>query len=99
MAMNLRADSTFVEDNGWHGAKLRYDDFIRRHSALKVVFLELGVGYNTPVIIKYPFWNMTARNPKSTYICLNCGEAAVPDEIRKRAVCIDSDIGAVLSML
>ena len=71
MTMNLRADNTFVEDEGWHKAAGRYDDFIHRHKGMKVLFLELGVGYNTPGIIKYPFWQMTVENPKATYICIN----------------------------
>ena len=96
MAMNLRADNTFVEDEGWHRAAERYSDFLRRHAAGKVLYLELGVGYNTPGIIKYPFWHRTAQNPEATYACLNYGEAVCPEEIRKRAICIDADIAAVI---
>lgn len=96
MSMNLRADHTFVEDNGWHRAAIRYQDFIRRHKEARVVYLELGVGGNTPGIIKYPFWQMTAENPNASYICINYGEAACPKEIAGRAVCIDGDIGEVL---
>lgn len=99
MAMNLRCDNTFVEDEGWCVAAGRYDDFLRRHKNLKVLFLELGVGMNTPVIIKYPFWQMTAQNPKATYVCLNLGEALCPDEIASRAVLIDADIKKVLEEL
>lgn len=82
MSMNLRADDTFVEDEGWHAAAERYDNFIRTRASHKIVFLELGVGYNTPVIIKYPFWRMTQNNPDATYICINYGEAAAPSEIK-----------------
>lgn len=96
MSMNLRADHTFVEDNGWHRAAIRYQDFIRRHKEARVVYLELGVGGNTPGIIKYPFWQMTAENPNASYICINYGEAACPKEIAERSVCIDGDIGEVL---
>lgn len=96
MTMNLRCDETFVQDEGWYRAKNRYDDFVRRHEGMKIVYLELGVGGNTPVIIKYPFWRMTAKNPKSTYICINYGEAYVPDEIRKQAICIDEDIRKII---
>lgn len=96
MSMNLRADHTFVEDNGWHTAAIRYQDFIRRHKEARVVYLELGVGGNTPGIIKYPFWQMTAENPNASYICINYGEAAYPKEIAERSVCIDGDIGEVL---
>ncbi|MCD8157163.1 MAG: Sir2 silent information regulator family NAD-dependent deacetylase, partial [Clostridiales bacterium] len=96
MNMNLRCDDTFVEDEGWHRAAERYSDFIRRHENLHILFLELGVGSNTPVIIKYPFWQMTARNPKAVYACINQGESMCPNEIKKQAVCIDGDIGNVL---
>ena len=99
MSMNLRADSTFVEDEGWHQAAARYQDFTRRHDRLHVLFLELGVGMNTPGIIKYPFWKMVYQNPKATYACVNLSEAYCPAEIRKRSICIDEDIGKVLKKL
>lgn len=99
MSMNLRADDTFVEDEGWHAVAERYSEFLRRHQNMKILFLELGVGYNTPVIIKYPFWRMTAQNPKAEYACVNFGEAAAPKEIAERSVCIDGDIGEVLEKL
>lgn len=99
MAMNLRSDNTFVEDEGWHRAAGRYDDFLRRHDGLKVLFLELGVGANTPAIIKYPFWKMTYANPNAAYACINFGEAFAPPEIRGRSICINADIGDVLAWL
>ena len=99
MTMNLRADSTFVEDDGWHKAASRYDDFIRRHQGMKVLFLELGVGYNTPGIIKYPFWQMTAKNPKAVYACINRQEAVCPKEIQRQSICIEGDIGEILQNL
>ena len=99
MSMNLRADDTFVEDKGWHKAAERYNDFLRHHDGLHILFLELGVGMNTPVIIKYPFWKMTYSNPKAVYACLNFGEAYAPDEIRDRSICINGDIREVLNEL
>ena len=99
MSMNLRTDSTFVEDEGWMAAAGRYQDFIRCHKGRKVLYLELGVGGNTPGIIKYPFWQMTAENPKAVYICINNGEAVCPGEIAGQAVCINGDIGEVLELL
>ena len=99
MSMNLRADSTFVEDEGWHQAAARYQDFIRRHEGMRVLYLELGVGMNTPGIIKYPFWKMVYQNPKATYACVNLSEAYCPAEIRKRSICIDEDIDEVLKKL
>ena len=99
LTMNLRSDATFVEDEGWHRAAERYENFLRARNNMKILFLELGVGYNTPGIIKYPFWQMTARNPKSMYACLNYDEAFAPDEIRKQSVCISGDIGEILFQL
>ena len=96
---NLRADDTFVEDEGWHNASSNYADFIRRHENLHILFLELGVGANTPVIIKYPFWQMTYDNKKAVYACLNYGEAFCPEKINERSICIDGDIGEILSQI
>lgn len=99
MTTNLRSDDKFVEDDGWHIASGRYSDFIRRHDDLQVVYLEIGVGGNTPVIIKYPFWKYTAQNENATYVCINKGEAVAPHEIMKRSLCLDEDIGRVLDDL
>lgn len=96
MTMNLRSDMTFVQDEGWYAASNRYDDFIRRHEGLHILFLELGVGANTPVIIKYPFWQMTAKNPKAVYVCVNFGEAFCPREIEKQSICLNMDIGKAI---
>lgn len=96
MTMNLRADDKFVQDEGWYRAAERYEEFLRRHENLHILFLELGVGYNTPAIIKYPFWKMTAKNPKAVYACLNFGEAFCPDQIKSQAICINTDIKALV---
>lgn len=99
MTMNLRADDTFIEDEGWHIAAGRYSDFLRRHQNMKVLFLELAVGYNTPTIVKYSFWRMAHDWKDATYACLNYGEAYAPDEIRKKSICINGDIGEILSQV
>ena len=99
VTMNLRADDSFVEDEGWHRASAAYSDFLRRHEGLHVLYLELGVGANTPVIVKYPFWQMTMANEKAVYVCLNYGEAFCPGEIEDRSVCIDGDIGEVINQI
>ncbi len=99
MAMNLRADDKFVQDEGWYRARKRYEEFLRRHENLHILFLELGVGYNTPAIIKYPFWQMTAKNPKAVYICINSGEAFCPELLKCQAVCINKNINEVLEKL
>ena len=96
MAMNLRCDDSFVQDEGWYTAAERYEEFIRRHKNLHILFLELGVGFNTPGIIKYPFMQMTAENPKAIYACINMNGAYAPGEISDRAICIDCDIGNVI---
>ena len=99
MTMNLRADDSFVQDEGWYRAAERYQDFLRRHAHGRILYLELGVGYNTPGIIKYPFWQETYRNPEAFYVCLNLGDAAAPGEITERSLCIDGDIGEILEEL
>ena len=99
MNMNLRSDAAFVEDAGWHRAARRYEAFIGRMDGGRVLFWELGVGANTPVIIKYPFWRMTHQNPEAVYACVNYGEAYAPREIAGRSICIDGDIGETLKQL
>lgn len=96
MTMNLRSDDAFVEDEGWHRAAERYADFLRTRKDQKILFLELGVGYNTPVIIKYPFWQMTAKNPNATYACINREQAFAPEEIANRTIAVNDDIGKIL---
>ena len=99
LTMNLRSDNKFVEDEGWHRAAKRYENFLRTHAGQKILFLELGVGYNTPVIIKYPFWQMTTKNPNATYVCINQGQAVCPQEIQRQAICINIDLGNALQEL
>lgn len=96
MAMNLRADHTFVQDEGWYTAAGRYDDFVRRHKNTPVLYLELGVGMNTPGIIKYNFWRQVYQNPKANYICINKGQSYAPREIANRSICLDMDAAQVL---
>ena len=97
LTMNLRSDDKFVEDEGWHLAAERYENFLRTRANEKILFLELGVGYNTPVIIKYPFWQMTAKNPNATYACVNNGQAICPTEIQHKSICINGDISNVIN--
>ena len=99
MTMNLRSDNKFVEDEGWHRAAERYENFLRTRAGGKILFLELGVGYNTPVIIKYPFWQMTAKNTDAAYACINQGQAVCPQEIERQSICMNADIGQVLQSL
>ena len=96
LTMNLRSDDKFVEDEGWHAAAERYENFLRTREGQKILFLELGVGYNTPGIIKYPFWQMTYENPNAVYACINQGQAASPREIADRSICVDRDIGKTI---
>lgn len=99
MSMNLRADDTFVQDDGWYVHSEYYSEFLRRHKKTRTVFLELGIGANTPIIVKVPFIRMTYEWPDATYVCLNYGEAYAPDDILKKSICIDRDIGEILNSL
>lgn len=99
MTMNLRADDKFVQDEGWSKAAKRYYDFLQEHENKKILFFELGVGANTPVIIKYPFWQMTAKNSNAVYVCINDGEAVCPREITEQSICINEDIGKIITQL
>ena len=96
MTMNLRTDESFVEDTGWKMAAKRYQDFLHSHKGKHVLYWELGVGMNTPVIIKFPFWRYTEENPNAYYACLNLGEAGCSREISERSICLNADIGKVL---
>ena len=97
--MNLRSDGTFVEDEGWHKAAARYSEFLRRHDGMRTLYLEIGVGGNTPGIIKYPFWQMTAANPRATYACVNLGEACAPRELERQSILIDASADVVIAQL
>ena len=99
MTMNLRIDDTFVQDEGWYAAARRYEDFLRRHQGQRLLFLELGVGSNTPLITKYSFWKMTMQNRKATYVCINQEEAYLPGAIQNRSICVRGDIGATLEQI
>ena len=99
MTMNLRADNTFVEDEGWHTASKRYADFLRRHQKQNTLFLELGTGMNTPSIIKFSFWRMVHEWPHAIYAYINLNEAYAPKEIQNNSICISADIGEVLNKL
>lgn len=99
MTMNLRTDDKFVQDDGWYAACGRYEKFLSGHKDRKVLFLELGVGMNTPAIIKYPFIKLTAQNKKATYVCINYGEAFCPEQIEKQAICFNDDIDEIIKAL
>lgn len=99
MTMNLRSDDKFVEDDGWKAACGRYEKFISHNKDKKILFLELGVGMNTPVIIKYPFWRMTADNKKAQYVCINKDIAFAPNFIAERSLCFSEDIADILDAL
>ncbi|TLD81537.1 Sir2 silent information regulator family NAD-dependent deacetylase [Helicobacter sp. MIT 05-5293] len=99
MTTNLRSDDKFVQDNGWAAACKRYEDFISKYGDKRILLLELGVGGNTPAIIKYPFWRITMNNPQAMYVCINNGEAFAPKEIQAQSLCLNGDIGKVLEMM
>lgn len=97
MEMNLRTDDSFVQDDGWYAACERYENFLEKNKNEKILLLELGVGMNTPAIIKYPFWRLTLRNEKAIYVCINYGDAVCPPQIEKQSICINADIDSVLN--
>ena len=99
MSMNLRADDTFVQDKNWNEQKNRYEEFLKMSDNSKILFLELGVGFNTPSIIKYNFWRMTLNNKKSVYASINLGECYCASDIEERSICIDYDIAELLKKL
>lgn len=99
MTMNLRSDDKFVQDKGWYAACKRYENFLKENEGRKLLLLELGVGMNTPGIIKYPFWKMTLRNNNITYVCINHGEAICPPQTERQSICINGDIGKVISKI
>lgn len=99
MTMNLRSDNTFVEDDGWFAAKRRYDTFLADNKRKQILFVEFGVGMNTPGIIKYPFWRMTYKNAGARYVCVNLNGAYAPAEIAGRVVCLSEDAGGILTEL
>ena len=96
LTMNLRSDDKFVEDEGWHKAAVEYEVWLTAHQGQKVVFMEIGVGYNTPGIIKYNFWKQVYQNPNATYVCLNMEDSPVPDEIKDRSVLISGDSNLII---
>lgn len=99
VSMNLRTDDSFVEDAGWHAAAAQYAAFLNANEGKQVLFLELGVGGNTPMIVKYPFWAMTAENPEAIYACLNYSDAFCPATMKAQSICLDGDCGGVLKAL
>lgn len=97
MTTNLRCDDKFAEDDGWREARDRYHAFLDKAAGKNTLFLELGVGYDTPGVIKYPFWRMTAENPSARFISVNIGETFVPGEIADRSLVVKGDIHLLLS--
>lgn len=99
MDVNLRSDETFVEDDGWHAASKRYEDFINKHQDDKVLYLDLGCGSNTPIIFKVPFLKWTMQNINATYATINLGEAFTVEQIKDRSIVIDADVNEVFKRL
>ncbi len=99
MTTNLRKDDTFVEDEGWNNALVRYENFIKKNAQSNLLFLELGVGFNTPSIIKYPFWQMTYNNKNALYASINDKEPVCAKEIEDKSILIQGDIGSVLEKI
>lgn len=99
MTTNLRCDDKFVEDDGWHKAAKNYQNFLEDNKNKKILFLELGVGWNTPVIIKYPFIRMTHQFNNAYYACINKGDNYVPDEIKSKSLIVNEDIKKLIELI
>lgn len=97
METNLRCDEYFVEDENWDIECERYEKFINLNRNKKILFIELGIGMNTPSIIKYPFWRMTNNFADAYYVCINLNLSFVPDEIKEKSICMDTDITKVFN--
>lgn len=95
METNLRKDNLFVEDANWHDANGRYKNFLDNVGDAKVVFLELGVGYNTPVIIRYPFEQWTYDNENATLIRLNRDFPGAIKENESKTISFDEDMDEI----
>lgn len=97
MAMHLRCDNYFVEDEAWHEAADRYAEFLDKNKDKKVVLLELGVGFNTPIIIRFPFEKMVRERASYSLIRLNRDEAVVPESFGNRAIGIGGDMAGAIT--
>ena len=97
MDFNLRIGNNFVEDNGWHKHKKLYEDFVTKYKSDDILYIELCVGYNTPAIIKYNFWNRVNNNKKARFISINLEESDVPNEIKDRSLVISGDADKIIN--
>ena len=97
--MNLRIDNTFVEDEGWHKANENYKNYLQQNMMSKILYLELGVGMNTPGIIKYPFWSFAIVNPHSVFASISLEKNFIPENLERQSICIEGDIKEVLERL
>ena len=96
MTTNLRCDDKFVEDEGWHKAKNNYENFINENKNKKILYLELGVGYSTPIWIKYPFMKLTSQNKNAKYVVIDKGYNFIPKEIEKQSIFINENINNII---
>lgn len=92
MTMNLRCDQYFVEDEAWYEAEERFGRFLNVCRKKKTALLELGIGFNTPTIVRFPFEKLARENRNMTLIRLNLNEAIVPESLGARGIGINSDM-------
>lgn len=92
MDMNLRKDNHFVQDEAWYAAEERFSDYLSEAIDQKLVLVELGVGFNTPTIIRFPFEKLVREHENINLIRLNLDQAIVPKSFGKRAVGINADM-------
>lgn len=99
MDVNLRKDGYFVEDENWELSNKRYSAFLKKAGQGKITLLELGVGFNTPGVIRYPFENLTYRNESASLIRLNKNHPLGPAENEKRTISFTEEMDTVINTL
>lgn len=99
MEINIRKDMYFVQDQNWYDERIRYEDFLNTVKGSNIVFLELGVGYNTPTIIRWPFEKMALKLPNATLIRINRRRADIPKQLAERGISLCEDIQTALNAI
>ncbi len=99
MTMNLRVDDCFVQDDDWYAAEERFSRFLSRALGCRLVLLELGVGFNTPTIIRFPFEKLAREHKNITLVRLSRSKALVPAGLGERAVGINADMAKSITDL
>ncbi|RTR40564.1 Sir2 silent information regulator family NAD-dependent deacetylase [Shewanella canadensis] len=99
MMLHVRIDNTFVENSNWHAAKQGYSEFLGQFHNQKLLLLELGVGFNTPTIIRFPFEQFSRQFPHTHLIRLNKDDARSQDKLKAHNLLVEDDICQWLNKL